>query len=40
QKGLQIAAARCDGLKGYEIDNEADLRFAEAMFMTAREIAC
>ncbi|UVK35993.1 phosphocholine cytidylyltransferase family protein (plasmid) [Mesorhizobium sp. AR10] len=40
QKGLQIAAARCDGLKWYEIDNEADLRFAEAMFMTARDIAC
>ncbi|NRP70930.1 D-glycero-alpha-D-manno-heptose 1-phosphate guanylyltransferase [Ensifer psoraleae] len=40
RRGLQIAAARCDGLKWYEIDNEADLRFAEAMFLTAREIVC
>ncbi|WP_027154913.1 phosphocholine cytidylyltransferase family protein [Mesorhizobium sp. WSM2561] len=40
QEGLQIAAARCDGLKWYEIDNEADLRIAEAMFMTAPEIVC
>ncbi|WP_192385124.1 phosphocholine cytidylyltransferase family protein [Mesorhizobium silamurunense] len=39
-KGLQIAAARCDSLKWYEIDNETDLRIAEAMFTTAREIAC
>ncbi|MGX5805566.1 phosphocholine cytidylyltransferase family protein [Bradyrhizobium sp. Arg314] len=38
QKGLQIAAARCDGLKWYEIDNEADLRSAEAMFM--KDIVC
>ncbi|UVC15500.1 phosphocholine cytidylyltransferase family protein [Mesorhizobium onobrychidis] len=39
-KGLRIAAGRCDSLKWYEIDNEADLRIAEAMFSTAREIAC
>jgi NDP-sugar pyrophosphorylase family protein len=37
---LQIAAARCDELKWWEIDNEADLRFAEAMFLHDREIAC
>lgn len=40
RKGLQIAAARCDDVRWYEIDSEADLRIAEAMFMTARELAC
>lgn len=40
RKGLQIAAARCDDVRWYEIDSEADLRIAEAMFITARELAC
>ncbi|MDK1378133.1 MULTISPECIES: phosphocholine cytidylyltransferase family protein [unclassified Sinorhizobium] len=39
-KDLRIAAARCDGVRWYEIDNEDDLRIAEAMFLTAREIVC
>ncbi|WP_026622550.1 NDP-sugar pyrophosphorylase family protein (plasmid) [Ensifer sp. WSM1721] len=40
RKGLQIAAARCDDVRWYEIDSEADLRIAEAMFITARELPC
>ncbi|WP_432284976.1 phosphocholine cytidylyltransferase family protein [Aminobacter sp. BA135] len=32
QKGLQIAAARCDDLKWYEIDSEEDLLIAERIF--------
>lgn len=32
RKGLQIAAARCDDLKWYEIDSEDDLRIAESIF--------
>lgn len=39
-EGLRIAAARCDDFRWYEIDCEADLRIAEAMFITAREMAC
>lgn len=38
RKGLQIAAARRDEVRWYEIDTKADLRIAEAMFITAREI--
>ncbi|TNM65351.1 phosphocholine cytidylyltransferase family protein [Aliirhizobium smilacinae] len=38
--GLQIAAARCDDLKWCEIDNEADLNLAEAIFARTREVAC
>lgn len=30
--GLRLAAARCDDLKWYEIDSEADLRIAESIF--------
>ncbi|MDX0931529.1 NTP transferase domain-containing protein [Sinorhizobium medicae] len=40
RKGLQIAAALCDDVRWYEIDSEADLRIAEAMFITARELPC
>lgn len=40
KKALWIGAARCDDVRWYEIDNEDDLRIAEAMFLTAREIAC
>ncbi|MFC0804779.1 phosphocholine cytidylyltransferase family protein [Ensifer sp. P24N7] len=40
KKAFRIAAAICDGVRWYEIDNEDDLRIAEAMFLTAREIAC
>ncbi|RVM17894.1 sugar phosphate nucleotidyltransferase [Sinorhizobium meliloti] len=32
QRGLQLAAVRCDDLKWYEIDSEEDLRIAERMF--------
>lgn len=32
KKCLQIAAARCDDVKWYEIDNESDLRMAERLF--------
>ncbi|OLP62686.1 hemolysin activation protein [Xaviernesmea oryzae] len=39
-RGLRLAAARCDALKWYEIDSQEDLRLAEAIFQTAREIAC
>ncbi|PZV37056.1 phosphocholine cytidylyltransferase family protein [Mesorhizobium kowhaii] len=31
-RGLRLAAARCDELRWYEIDSEADLRTAENMF--------
>ncbi|WFU51742.1 phosphocholine cytidylyltransferase family protein [Sinorhizobium terangae] len=40
RKDLRIAAARCDHVRWYEIDNEDDLRIAAAMFLNAREIAC
>ncbi|APO70309.1 nucleotidyltransferase protein (plasmid) [Rhizobium gallicum] len=40
KKALWIAAARCDDVRWYEIDNEDDLRVAEAMFTTPREFAC
>ncbi|WP_331375524.1 phosphocholine cytidylyltransferase family protein [Sinorhizobium chiapasense] len=40
KKDLRIAAARCDDVRWYEIDNEDDLRIAEALFLTARNIAC
>lgn len=32
QRGLQLAAARCDGLKWYEIDTPVDLQIAETIF--------
>lgn len=35
RRGLQLAAARCDDLRWYEIDNTEDLRIAERIF--ARE---
>lgn len=35
-KGLQIAAARCDHLKWYEIDSASDLRIAEKIFSVER----
>ena len=31
-RGLKITAARCDTVKWYEIDNQADLRMAENLF--------
>lgn len=36
QRGLQLAAARCDNLKWYEIDSADDLRLAEAIFQQHR----
>ncbi|PDT35846.1 MULTISPECIES: phosphocholine cytidylyltransferase family protein [Sinorhizobium] len=39
-RNLRIAAARCDDVRWYEIDNEDDLRIAEAIFRTSPEIAC
>ncbi|WFU40191.1 phosphocholine cytidylyltransferase family protein [Bradyrhizobium sp. CB82] len=33
--GLQLAAARCDDLRWYEIDSTDDLRIAESIFATA-----
>lgn len=32
RRGLQLAAARCDGLSWYEIDNADDLEIAERIF--------
>ncbi|WP_375779163.1 phosphocholine cytidylyltransferase family protein [Bradyrhizobium sp. ma5] len=32
RRGLQLAAARCDGLRWYEIDTPADWRIAESIF--------
>ncbi|MGY3591764.1 NDP-sugar pyrophosphorylase family protein [Bradyrhizobium sp. USDA 4341] len=32
RRGLQLAAARCNGLKWYEIDTPADLQIAETIF--------
>lgn len=32
RRGLQIAAARCDDLRWYEIDSEDDLRMAQVIF--------
>ncbi|WOH80289.1 phosphocholine cytidylyltransferase family protein [Bradyrhizobium sp. BEA-2-5] len=32
RRGMQLAAARCDGLKWYEIDSAEDLRIAEELF--------
>ncbi|GLR87764.1 phosphocholine cytidylyltransferase family protein [Bradyrhizobium iriomotense] len=34
-RGLQLAAARCDDLRWYEIDSTDDLRIAESIFSTA-----
>jgi NDP-sugar pyrophosphorylase family protein len=34
-RGLRMKAARCDDLKWYEVDSEADLRIAEAIFRNA-----
>ncbi|WFU62507.1 phosphocholine cytidylyltransferase family protein [Bradyrhizobium brasilense] len=34
RRGLQLAAARCDHLKWYEIDTPADLQIAETIFAT------
>lgn len=39
QGEVRIAAARCDDLRWYEIDSEADLRIAEAIFSPARDMA-
>ncbi|BAB52257.1 hypothetical protein MesoLjLc_69860 [Mesorhizobium sp. L-8-10] len=36
QRGLQLAAARCDDLRWYEIDSEQDLRVAERIFAFER----
>ncbi|WP_050424566.1 phosphocholine cytidylyltransferase family protein [Bradyrhizobium tropiciagri] len=33
RRGLQLAAARCDDLKWYEIDSTEDLRIAEGIFI-------
>ncbi|MGY4167839.1 phosphocholine cytidylyltransferase family protein [Bradyrhizobium sp. USDA 4529] len=35
RRGLQLAAARCDDLKWYEIDSVDDLRIAESIFVPA-----
>ncbi|WP_342710050.1 phosphocholine cytidylyltransferase family protein [Bradyrhizobium sp. B124] len=35
RRGLQLAAARCDGLRWYEIDSTEDLRIAERIFSSA-----
>ncbi|WOH52600.1 phosphocholine cytidylyltransferase family protein [Bradyrhizobium sp. sBnM-33] len=35
RRGLQLAAARCDDLRWYEIDSTEDLRIAENIFATA-----
>ncbi|MDA9489631.1 phosphocholine cytidylyltransferase family protein [Bradyrhizobium sp. CCBAU 11361] len=32
RRGLQLAAARCDGLRWYEIDSTDDLKIAESIF--------
>ncbi|TCN27032.1 phosphocholine cytidylyltransferase family protein [Sinorhizobium americanum] len=40
KKVFRIAAARCDDVRWYEVDNEHDLRIAEALFRTSPEIAC
>lgn len=39
-RSLRIAAARCDEMKLFDIDNENDLSLAEAMFAPKREMAC
>ncbi|WP_349963120.1 phosphocholine cytidylyltransferase family protein [Rhizobium sp. ZPR3] len=39
KRGLQLAAARCDGLRWYEIDSVADLRIAERLFPPGLPIA-
>ncbi|PJG51466.1 hemolysin activation protein [Bradyrhizobium forestalis] len=36
QRGLQLAAARCDDLRWYEIDSAEDLRVAERIFVERR----
>ncbi|WP_024519927.1 phosphocholine cytidylyltransferase family protein [Bradyrhizobium sp. Tv2a-2] len=38
RRGLQLAAARCDGVRWYEIDNEEDLRKAERIFLSENPI--
>lgn len=35
-RGMRIVGARCDDLKWYEIDSEADLRIAEGIFSSDR----
>ncbi|MCC8957959.1 phosphocholine cytidylyltransferase family protein [Bradyrhizobium sp. Pear77] len=35
RRGLQLAAARCDDLRWYEIDSMDDLRIAESIFSSA-----
>ncbi|TCU32833.1 phosphocholine cytidylyltransferase family protein [Rhizobium azibense] len=37
RRGLQLAAARCDHLKWYEIDSAEDLRIAEGIFAPSRQ---
>ncbi len=39
-RGLLLAAARCDDVRWCEIDSADDLRAAEAIFTTARQLAC
>ncbi|MHC4044841.1 phosphocholine cytidylyltransferase family protein [Bradyrhizobium sp. 23AC] len=34
-RGLQLAAAECDGVKWYEIDSQDDLRIAEKIFASS-----
>ncbi|KRQ89859.1 phosphocholine cytidylyltransferase family protein [Bradyrhizobium valentinum] len=38
RRGLQLAAARCDDLRWYEIDSTEDLRIAERMFARANAL--
>lgn len=40
RNGLQLAAARCDDLRWYEIDSEEDLRAAERIFKVERSARC
>ncbi|MQW40801.1 phosphocholine cytidylyltransferase family protein [Sinorhizobium meliloti] len=37
RRGLQLAAARCDDLRWYEIDTKEDLRIAEGIFASGRD---
>ncbi|WP_024510013.1 phosphocholine cytidylyltransferase family protein [Bradyrhizobium sp. ARR65] len=39
RRGLQLAAARCDELRWYEIDSTDDLRIAERIFTSALDTA-
>ncbi|MHC2296167.1 phosphocholine cytidylyltransferase family protein [Rhizobium mongolense] len=39
RRGMKLAAVRCDDLKWYEIDSEADLRIAERLFSQSPKVA-